>query len=91
MSEKKARLKRKTTGEMLPVYNFTEGSNRSIRRHLKNRSLRNFDRQVVPAKSDYVANSDDPFNGGKWVVTPAKVVFHKKINNLPRLYPNMKG
>ena len=63
---------------------FTDAKpNRQQRRKALNLNHRNHVRQFIPSSSFWDGNI------GKWVETPAKVIFHLKKSNLPRLYPNM--
>jgi hypothetical protein len=59
-----------------------EPNRRGKRAALKN-NHRNHVRQLVPSKTIW----DDEQQ--RWIEIPSKVIFHKKKDNLPRLYPNM--
>lgn len=92
MSEKKARLKRKSTPYQEPHHNSTPPPNRSEVRKQKylDGKKNNLERQIVPARYDWVEEENDLLPTYE-KVADSKVIFHKKQSNLPRLYPNMKG
>lgn len=57
--------------------------NRQQLRRITKATKRNLVRQYIQANKIYNAETL------LWVEKPEKVIWHKKINNLPRLYPNM--
>lgn len=57
--------------------------NRQQLRRITKATKRNLVRQYIPANEIYNAETL------LWVKKPEKVIWHKKINNLPRLYLNM--